>query len=628
MPILFLDFETYYDQEYSLSNMAPPNYILDPRFEVIGCAVRFEGEGSSRFLSGDELRALLGSLDPNQTTTVAFNALFDNCILAWRYNFIPARMLCTMRMAVALRGHVLQRHSLSAIGERLGVGRKGDVIASARGKRRADMVGDPYYWRSYQAYACNDNDMSRNIFHLLIGELPRAEWRVMDNVIRCAVNPKFTVDTVMLQEHLAELAALQRALIDATGTNLTNLRSTKGFEALLKSHGVEVEYKPSGTDPDRLIPAFAKTDDFMTKLMEHEDPTVQALAAARLGARSTIEQTRGERMLSIGRLAWPSYCGGNMPIPLKYAAAHTHRFGGDWSLNMQNLPSGRGGKTSKLRKALRAPPGYKVVVADKSQIECRISAYICGQEGLLTQFRDKLDPYAMLAGYVFGRPIDKKVDVIERFIGKTGVLGLGYGCGADRFFHMVYASARTLGLDMTKINDMWTPGLAKKTVDMYRMLNRNIAMRWQWLDGVLATTWSKGMPEIAQFGPVLIGHGYVEGPGGLRMYYDNPRFDVTSQGYKYDYGGRSYHMYGAKFLENIVQFLARINIMHDALRIADQGYPFALQSHDELGWVVPDDEVEACKQIALTEMRRGPSWAPGIPLDAEAGVGQSYGDAK
>lgn len=646
MTILYLDFETYYDTEYSLTHLDPPSYILDHRFETIGCAVRREGEAKSTFIDGLDVPAYLAGIDPATTTTVAFNALFDNCILAYRYNFVPARMVCTMRMAVAMRGHELHRHSLAAVGERLGVGTKGDAIIMAKGKRRADLMGDPYLWRDYKDYACNDNDMSRAIFLKLIDDFPLPEHRTMDRVLRCAVVPRFVVDTQLLEDHLADLEKQRVQMLIDAGAETTlddpdrdvklevfakTLRSNVKFEQLLKEKGVEIQYKQSVTDPGRQIPAFAKTDSFMAELYDHDDVEVQTLAAARLGLRSTIERTRGERILNIARLNWPSYCHGNLPVPLKYAAAHTHRLGGDWKINMQNLPAGRGGKSNKLRRSLCAPPGHKVVVVDKAQIECRICAYICGEKGLLQAFRDKEDPYALMASRVFSFIPAK--NSIERFIGKTAVLGLGYGCGPDRFYAMVISSARTLGIDMAVLDDIWSLQLAQRTVTTYRNLNSNIQQRWKWLDGIIQTVWSAGIQPMAreperEFGPVKITKGCIEGPGGLCMYYGNPHFDADDQEFKFGYSGRLYKMYGAKMLENIVQFLSRINIMHDALRISDRGFPFALQAHDELVFIVPDDQVEECLEVALEEMRRPPSWAPDIPLDAEGSVGQSYGEAK
>jgi DNA polymerase len=400
---------------------------------------------------------------------------------------------------------------------------------------------------------------------------------------------------------------------------------------------VDIEYKRSVTNPDAEIPAFAKTDEFMAGLLEHEDEVVQAMATARLGLRSTIEETRGTRILSVATLPWSSYrdgsprlySGGTLPIPLKYAGAHTHRLSGDWSMNMQNLPAGRGVKKSKLRKALKAPDGQKVVVADKSQIECRINAWLCGQHDLLHVFATGGDPYSILASSIFGFKVDKNVHKIERFIGKSGELGLGFRCGAPKFYNMVVRAARTLGMDVKELLKVWTPQLAQKAVDTYRASHGAIVQAWRQLDVILRTAWM-GQSLPVKFGPVVVGYAngsaYVEGPGGLRMNYANPR-EMDGELW-YDYGKRTHKMYGSKFLENIVQFLARIDTMHDALRISGRGFNFILQSHDELAWIVPDDKVAECQRIALEEMRRPPSWGQGIPLNAECSFGQTYGDAK
>jgi hypothetical protein len=651
MKILFFDFESYYDSDFSLRKMAPPNYILDPRFEAIGCSFK-EGDAPARYVDAPDIPAYLAQFDPRQTATVAFNALFDNCILAWRYGFVPARMFCTMRMAVSLRGHIMRGHSLAAVGELLKCGTKGTTIADAKGKHRADIVSDAVFYRAYQEYANNDNEMNAAIYHALMPEFPKSEYKVMDHVLRCAVEPAFICDTRLLEDHLSDLWTERLAMLDeAAGCPLTDdgrekfkrsLRSTTQFEATLKRLGVDIEYKTSPTNPELSIPAFSKTDEFMVNLQEHPDPTVQLLAAARLDLRSTIEQTRGERMLSMAQLPWEFYGGGygyeykhhhphTMPIPLKYAAAHTHRLGGDWKLNFQNLPSGRGKQKSKLRASLCAPAGYKVVVADKAQIECRINAWLCGQQDLLETFATGGDPYSRLASQIFGFEVNKNVHKIERFIGKSGELGLGYGCGHNKFYNMVIRSARGMGMDMQALLKVWTPELAEISVRTYRSTHSMIVQTWRELDTILRTAWI-GQTLPVRFGPCVIGRGFVEGPGGLRMQYANPREEWNEEVCKrelwYDYGGESHKIYGAKFLENIVQFLARIDTMEAAMRISARGYRFNSQAHDELIWVVPDDKVEDCMRVALEEMRRPPTWGPDIPLNAECSFGQSYGDAK
>lgn len=651
---LFLDYESYYDTEYSLKRMPPPQYILDPRWETIGCAVKVDEE-PSMFIDGPDVGKFLAGFDPGKTTTIAFNALFDNCVAAWLYGFVPDRAYCTMRMAVALEGHKLKHgHSLRAVGEYFGLPMaKGHTIVNALGKHRADLMANVPLWRAYTAYAINDDDMNFELFLRMITRMPQSERRLMDQVLKCAIVPRFQVDVKMLTEHMDDIAKKKHVDLCAVGnldpatatevdTELVakSIRSGPKMIKRLEELNVDVEYKPSTTHPNKMIPAFAKTDAFMASLLEHEDAEVQALAALRLGLRSTIEQTRGNRILTIAQLPWDRYHdgnkraligGGTLPIPLKFAGAHTHRLSGDWLMNMQNLPSGRGTQNSKLRKSLIAGPGETVVVADKSQIECRINGWLCGQQDLMAIFAANGDPYSVLASAIFNMAVDKNIHKTERFIGKSGVLGLGFRCAAEKFYNMVVRSARTLGMDVRELLKVWTIELATKSVRTYRTINNRIVAMWYKLDDILRSAWL-GRTLPVPLGPCVIGHGYVEGPSGLRMVYDNPHIerdvDTGKEDLWYEYGTARHKMHGGVFLENIVQFLARIDTMHDALRIHDRGFPFVLQSHDELAWIVPDAQVEECKRVALEEMRRAPSWALDLPLNAECSSGHSYGEAK
>lgn len=653
MSILFLDFETFYSDEYTLKKLTPPEYVLDPRYETIGCSAAVDA-GPSQWIDGPDFAHYLTQFDPATTQTVTFNALFDNCILAWVYGFVPARMYCSMRMAAALRGHVLPSVSLAMVAKVLKLGEKGNAIHNVKGLRRSEIMNDPVLWRSFQEYANNDNDLNRAIFATLLPEFPHSERKVMDHVIRCAVEPTFQIDTAMLRQHLDDLETEKaEGMIEAMGANPTTtmddphrdekleefaskLRSNDKFTKVLQDHGVDIVLKPSATDPGKMIPAFAKTDEFMADLQEHDDPVIQALAGARLGIRSTIERTRGERILSIASLPWACYrdgnprlySGGTMPIPLRYSGAHTHRLSGEWKINMQNLPAGRGKKVSKLRKALIAPPGYVVLVADLAQIECRIAAWLCQQLDLMDQFATGKDPYSILASAIFGFIVDKKVHLLERFIGKSGVLGLGFGCGADKFFNMVLRAARGMGMDMTNLLKVWVPNLAQKSVSTYRQINLAICAAWRQLDNILDTSWC-GATGPVKWGPggvVEIGHGYVLLPNGMKLVYEVIPKD--QDGWRYRYGKKTYKMYGCKFLENIVQALARIVVMNASLRLWDLGYKFRLQAHDELAFIVREDDAENAMAIVLREMTRRPSWAPDLPLAAEAKYGKSYGDAK
>ena len=627
--ILFLDAETYYDKEYSLRKMTPAQYILDPRWEFIICAAAVN-DGPGFVVDGPDFPEFLRQYPPETTTTVTYNSLFDNCIFAWRYGYVPARMIDVLGMSRALLAHKLPRLGLEKVGEHLQLGSKTNALAKVIGMHRADIRANPTLWREYTEYAIRDVRLMRGIFDILLPGFPRSELRVMDLVLRAAVQPEFTIDVDMLTEHLAGVRADKESLLAACGAvERTDLMSADKFTQALENLGVEVEYKVS-LATEKLIPAFAKTDEFMANLIDHDDPQVQALAAARLGIKSTIEETRAQRLLDVAACDWSALPSGNnlMPIPLRYGAAHTHRLGGDWKMNMQNMPTARGTGKSKLRKSLVAPGTKKVIVADLGQIEARLTAWLCGAHKLLGEFIRGEDPYKLLAVAIFGTPFEQITD-LQRFFGKGGILGLGFGAAAPKFYIMMIRMARAQGLDIAALKKIWTKDLANKSVMTYHKVNWQIPQTWRLLDRCLSGAWC-GLNAPMQVGPVEIGYrhgyGYVQGPNGLEMRYDNPRHEDGETWY--DHSGRRHKIYGAKLLENIIQFLARIIVMHAALRIADRGYKFKLQSHDELVFIVDDKDVDNAEKIIHEEMVRRPSWAPDLPLTASIGHGQSYGDAK
>lgn len=608
--------------------MAPPNYILDPRFEAIMLAAKI-GTQPAFIVDGPDIGAFLKS-QPTDTVCITFNSLFDMCICSWRYGWVPRMMLDAMGMSRALLGHILPRHNLAAVAKYLGVGEKGHELENVKGMRRAEIMASQR-WNSFCRYALQDVDLTAGIFYRLFPDFPISECRVLDAVLRCAVEPAFYCDVPMLTAHLEELAqekeqTLAEVSLITGGAERADLMSSAKFVALLEKFGVRVGRKFNAAG--KLIPALAKTDDFMNELLEHEDARIQTLAAARVGAKSTIEETRGARLLSVATCDWSPYRPGNfLPIPLAYGRAHTHRLAGDWLMNMQNLPSGRSG-VSKLRKSLVAPPGYVVLVVDSSQIEARMNAAFCGQDDALAMFAAKKDLYAMLAQVIFGYAVAK--DSMERFIGKAGVLGLGFRCGGNKFYSMVLKSARLLmkSDQFQALMKIWTPDLAQRSVDTYRETNRAIREMWYKLDYVIKGAWM-GTEAPAKIGPVEIGHGYVLLPNGLKLNYADPRWDHEDQEYKFTYGGRVHKIHGGFLLENIIQALARIVTMDAAVRLKEKySLQMRLQSHDELGFVVPAQDAPRWKEIVLQELRIPPAWMPNLPLDAEANFGRSYGDAK
>lgn len=134
MDLITIDFETYYDKDYSLRKITTEEYIRSDMFEVIGVGVKVNDE-PTEWASGthEEIYDYLHSFDWQGSMVLAHNNMFDAAILNWRYN-IRARLLgCTLCIARALHG-VEVGGSLAAVADRYRVGTKGTEVLDAIGK--------------------------------------------------------------------------------------------------------------------------------------------------------------------------------------------------------------------------------------------------------------------------------------------------------------------------------------------------------------------------------------------------------------------------------------------------------------------------------------------------------------
>ena len=629
MRTVVMDFETYYDKDYSLKKMTPVEYILDPRFENILCAVK-EAWPSNRetyIVDGENFGEWVRGAGLEDACVVSHNALFDMCILAWRYNVRPRLMIDTLGVSRALLGHQLKWMSLAKVAEYLGLGVKGHEIANVIGMTR-EHIKRSGRWDAYSIYSANDAELCAGIYDKLVrsGCFPVREMAVMDMVLRCATEPKLLLDQQSIAQHLAnvqrnKLELLASAMLCGAQNGKSDLLSNEKFANCLRAVGVEPPKKISPTT-GLWTYAFAKTDAEFMALEEHPDAAVQVLVTARMGHKSTLEESRSERLLNIANLTWPGNIQQRMPVPLRYGGAHTGRLSGDWKLNMQNLP--RGGE---LRRALRAPPGHKIVTIDASQIEARIVAWLCGEDDLLDAFRNNIDVYAKFASQVFGYPVSRNTHPKERFMGKTAILGLGYQVGGVKFQNTIEVQSQ---LQLGSKIEM-TLQEATDIVNYYRHKYFNISNTWRRLQSIGMAVLN-GNGNGFKIGPCEFEKEAILLPNGLRLnYFELKGVYGTEFGTEWTflYGGEQKKLYGGKILENITQALARIHTMDAALRIQRNVHmPLAMQVHDELVYVVPDMFVEGAKELLYKEMTAPPSWAPDLPLDADVGEGDTYGDCK
>jgi DNA polymerase len=500
------------------------------------------------------------------------------------------------------------------------------------------------FMAEYEQYCGDDSELAEGIFEAIMSQgFPPGELIVMDHVLRMAVIPQFAVNGAELQVHLqdilndkANLMAQCGLTYDANG-KCPELMSNPKFAELLTGLGVDPPRKISPTTGKETF-AFSKADKEFTDLEEHPDTSVQALVAARLGHKSTIEETRTQRFINISQLEWPEAylkyrdipAGAKlMPIPIRYGAAHTHRLGGDWKLNAQNLPSR--GTVNHLKRALMAWLGWKVVNTDSSQIEARIVAWLAGEKELLRQFELGLDPYKIFAAKVFQIDVSL-VSAEQRFLGKTSILGLGFGLGWIKFKHQV----RVKSLEALKITGKGQELILHDQeslliVNTYRGTYPGVPSLWKALNNAISIL--AGAPGSYRLGPCVFYKGKISLPNGLYLYYHNLR--QTADGWVYEHSGETRRLYGGALLENIVQALARCIVMDAEVRIASRlkamGLGFiqlALQCHDALAYSVPDALVTSVRNIMQEEMNRRPAWAPDLPLACETKFGPNYGDAK
>lgn len=605
MNILTIDFETYYSADLGFAKQTTEEYVRDPRFEVIGVSVQVE-DGEPEWYSGDMLGtyAFLKKFDWENSLALAHNAMFDGFILSEHFQIKPKGWLDTLSMGRALHGTNVGG-SLKVLAEFYGIGEKGTEVEDAKGLRRTDFPAAQL--AQYGEYCKNDVRLTWKLFGCMSEGFPGVELRLIDLTIRMFTEPVLQLNEEMLQVHLG-LEKKRKASILAS-YNKDDLMSNPKFADLLRLYGVSPPMKISAATKKETY-AFSKTDEAFKELLEHENTAVQALVAARLGTKSTIEETRTERFIGIATR-------GPMPVPLRYYAAHTGRWGGDDKLNLQNLP-----RASMLKKAILAPAGYLMIDSDSSQIEARTLAWLAGQDDLVEAFDRGEDVYKIMASAIYGKPVEE-ISKGERFVGKTTILGAGYGMGAAKF----QAQLKNFGVVVTLDE-------AKRIIDTYRATYPKITALWKsaavaleaMLRGQLTMLGRNGVLKIEGKDGILL-------PNGLYIRYPNLRQKADDETGKvevvYDTKkGRAIipnRIYGGKLIENVCQALARIIIGDQMLMIAKK-YRVVMTVHDAVACIVPTDEVGTAQEYVELCMRIRPSWGPELPLNCESGYGESYGD--
>jgi len=639
---LVLDFECFFDTDYSLSRMSTVEYVCDSRFAVTGLAVRDVEQDQSHFIEPDNVQDYLHTLQESlgtnlqDCTIIGQNLKFDALVLREHFGIMPRFTIDTIDLDRIWDARA--SHKLKDMAARWAApSPKGDTT-QFKGKDWAVMS---LQMRDDLAkYAKNDTDIEcwlfKKLLPLVVNGCPE-ELAIATHTLQLYLEPYIEIDAgfgtklkaLMRCEPLHVIEKLYNMGIEAGHDDISGNIS---FAALLKGYLPDDEEVPTKQGKKGRILALAKDDEGMKYLLQHKDPKVRALVEARAAIKSWPLHIK--RVDNILRQA--AVRKNKIGAPLSYYSAHTGRWGGTEGINLQNLGGrGRAGKgthplIASVRQMLTAPKFHTFGIADFAQIEARVLAWFAGQDDLLTGFANGEDVYSTFATTLFRSPVRKPRDTdptpvakllkVRRGFGKDGILGAGFGMGANKFFERCLAN-----------NDL-RPAFDDGTFDWdfintliktYRKQYKLIPAFWYKVEKAWRFV-TRYKHETSEVNGLQFYHSdgatFVRLPSGRCLRYPCAAVNKTDSGLRYRWG----KLWGGALTENIVQATAR-DLLRDAmLRLIEEGIHIVLHVHDEVVCLFLENEAEERLKQVEQLMVVVPEWASGLPVDVECELTPVY----
>lgn len=673
--LVVLDFETYFDADYTLKKLNTSSYIYDERFKAQMVGVK-HGNKPTVIIPHADIPSYLHSIDWTVSSLLCHNAAFDGFILHHHYDVHPHYIYDTLSMARGLHSNDIGA-GLDEVAAFYG---KGNKLPDVLDRTKGVVDWDDELYEDAAAYCEQDVELTLAVFKEMHKHFPDTEMDLIDLTVRMFTQPKLRIDIPRVETELQRELDERQELFDrvyAMGHDVKALKLTKAELSLPQAelqnrvvkkvvgsntHFVRLLEKaglPEANIPKKLSPtwlkkrmsglvdpgstpeytyAFSKDDIEFNELPENQElwsqdldlnnsghvlklsvrrALLETLVETRLAVKSTTNITRAGRFLDIG----------DRPLPVGYAyfRAHTGRWGGNNKMNMQNLK--RGGE---LRQAILAPEGHVICVQDSGQIEARVNGWLWGQRDLLQGFKDadawntktmgvargaSRDAYCKFADSVYGREITTD-DKTERFVGKVCVLGLGFQMGASKF-QMTMAKGALGGPPVH-----FTLAEAQRIVNTYRAKNMMIVEGWEICKQIIE---DMATGTCGSFGPLSWEKEKLWLPNGMALHYPDLKATAGERGPQWSYRvktGRS-KIYGGLLCENIVQALARI-IVADQIREISTRMRVVMITHDEIVTCVREENADLAISLMEKAMRRPPAWCPDIPLNCEGGYAVNY----
>lgn len=631
---LSCDIETY--SSVNLQKCGVYKYAQSADFEILLFAYSVDGEPTQvvDLAQGEVIPdEIIRALSEESVIKHAFNAAFERVCLS-RYLGIegylsPRGWHCTMVWAASL-GLPL---SLAGVGTVLGIDKQKlsegkELIryfclpcnpTKANGGRSRNLPKhEPEKWSAFKTYNMRDVEVEMAIQNKLArftvpNELWEEYWQDQE------INDRgIQIDSTFVEKAIALDALSKEKLMERLKeiTQLDNPNSPIQLLGWLRQRGLESDSLDKKSVTMLLETA---TDDIKEVLILRQQlakSSVKKYQAMALYA-GTDNRARGLFQFMganrTGRFAGRGIQLQNLPrnymSDLDEARALVKQGNFDaLALLYDNVPNVL---SELIRTAFIPKQGKKFIVSDFSAIEARVIAWLAGETWRLDVFKQGGDIYCASASQMFGVPVEKNgVNGHLRQKGKISELALGYGGSVGALTAM---GALDMGLQTDELQPL---------VTKWRNANPMITQLWWDVD--------KAVKDCIKTRSKIETHGirfeYKSGflficlLSGRKLAYVKPRIgenrfggeSVTYEGIGVTKKWERIESYGPKFVENIIQAMARDILCFAMSNLREYGIVGSV--HDEVILEVDDAiTVEEVNQI----MSRTPEWTEGLLLNAE-----------
>lgn len=653
---LVLDFETFFDVDYTLSKISTVEYVTDPQFAFTGLGFEILNHPKAHgpvFIPGPDvpwairrLKKLLGKAFHN-CTVVAKNCKFDILILLEKFDIYPPFIIDIEDLSRFYDSRM--SHKLKDLAPMFNLEAKGDT-KQFKGQHWEDINQ-----QAMKEYNLGDIRNETALLQILLPIIsnPSIEIPLARHTLGMYLSPHFQLDYNLASELISKMDKELEKAIKKTGHRSAEISGTLSFTGLLinalpKSENIPVKAGKPGKNMIKLlgqsgvVPCLAKTDEGFKQMLNSPDENVRTLMQAKVASKSWPGHIkRIEKMIRSAK------CSNDLlRIYLKYYGGHTGRWSGGGGWNPQNFAGeGRGQiiplLIQKMRNLLIAPEGEILAITDSRQIEARILAWIAGQADLIQDFAEGKSPYCTLATKIFGKEVykpskeEKKTPegqamAIKYGFGKDGILGCGFGMGANKFYSNCIANNNLKPLfDSGKYDWDFINGLIKT----YRKTYGKIPEFWTEIEKafryVIKYPRETVKLEIRPLTSETLRASFIFWKSGNTVHLQLPSGRVLNYRHacldkkktiKYHWG----HLWGGAITENVVQAIARDLLGYWILECEQKIGPVVLTSHDEIVCMV--DKSEATNKLSemIDIFSTGPDWAEGLPLAAEGQLTECY----